>query len=118
VTKIGLMAAAALSLSAGVALAEGMRRDLRTGLVHDKDGFVSEADREASLFLAGHEVRLSPAAREIVERRLRQEGGPKFSGYSMPAPRGTAYKLDADIDYAFNHGPQKAKPKFKHNRRG
>jgi hypothetical protein len=87
----------------------------------DQDGYASEADRQASLFLAGHDTPLSPAAASIVEERLRRMGGPEFSGYSKPerAPRGTTYKLDADI-YTGPDGTyqQRPKRKFKHNRRG
>jgi hypothetical protein len=108
--KILLMGAAAV---AGMAAFDPLHPFL------DQDGFASEADREASLFLGGHNVHLSPAAREIVERRLRRQGGPEFSGYSMPAPRGTTFKLDADI-YTGPDGSyqQRPKRKFKHNRRG
>jgi hypothetical protein len=73
-----------------------------------RDGFVSEADREASLWLAGHEVHLSPAAREIVERRLRREGGPVFMGFDQAR---------AEPRERYVPPPTKHR-KFKHNRRG
>ena len=78
-----------------------------SGLLVDRDGFVSEADREASLFLMGQNVHLSPAAREIVEHTLRREG-PVFVGLDLARDKPRE-----------RYTPPETKPrKFKHNRRG
>ena len=91
--------------------ASGYRRDPRSGLLYDEDGFTSEADREATLFMQGHNVTLSPAARTIVEERMRRD--PVKFVETMTDFTVQPYQRDALRALA-----PKPRRKFKHNRRG